>query len=918
MINAFTPKQIVNLPNKHKIDCILAYGDRLLLSLSNGDLQVYSITDPFSPNLSAQLLTTYSSFTKRPVEKLGVVKDAGSLIALADSIIHVFDLETFSLAEQLTKTKGANTFAIHDGVHNDSMVSRLIVACKRKLYCYTWRDSEFTSQTEAQLPDRVKTLTFLDHDLVLCGLGTGDYCLFDINSNSALRTITPGAPAPTSYASVGISYIGIGTRQVEPLSVRLFKDGTALLVKDTQSYLLKGPLLKHNEELDSDLRDVEVQPFKEDQEIAIDWPGIPEILGFSYPYLIAVIPSKGCIEVRNPKTMSLYQTLEIDQVKLINDGKLFYSTTNNQVYRLLSVDYEDQIQQLVNNSTHNNNSLREAISLLNQIEPVLLKDKHGLLRELQMMNAKQMFFKKQFQESLTLFSDISAPPQLVIELYPDDIDSILEKDEVIAELDEGDEQDDTEEYSNWSKQDWVEAIKALLPYLADTRRKIATLSVSHEKIKYRGYELSEKIYGEDLQKSATLVDTTLFQCYIKTRPSLVGPLVRVHNNCDPSVVEKMLSKLGKWKELVDFYFGKSLHAEALELLKKLADGDNQQLKGPEPTVRYLQRLNNDHIDLICEFATWPISINEEHGVELFLEDSSESQGLNRQKVLKFMQETLKKFNLTTKYLEYLINDMDESGSVFHESLAMEYIQHLKSTDDEPVWTRLIEFISNSTHYRPQYILRELPDDSKLLPVKAILLGKLNQHEKVLRLYTFDMENHTAAREYCWKLYERDLKAGQESLHLLLSLYLRPPYEGYSKPILDLLSSQGSRMSAVQVIQSLPSDTKVIDIDAFLQSQLRSLTSAVKEGQLATNLRKVNLIRTQEQLLELGNKHAVITNLRTCKECMKRLGHSVISMFPNGTVVHYGCAKQYKENLAKEAEKLKPVILEQRYHEIKKH
>lgn len=936
VLDAFVPKPLTNLASQHErgtIESILAYGDKLLLGLSTGALHVYTVGDPFGESPQATVNKVYKTFSTRPIEKLGLLKDAGCLVVLAEGIVSVFDLETYSLDEKLIKTKGATTFAITSGVRHigeDSisvMISRLLVACKTRLVCYEWRDSEFTEYKELHLPDRIKTISFINPDKAVCGLAS-DYCIVDVPTSNVSNIVLPGSHN-ASFTSLGMSYIGIGGRQPTPHSVMLPNE-TALLVKDISSQVIdaNGQLL---------------------DKPSIPWTVAPEALGCSYPYLICILPKH--IEIRNPDTFTLLQTLPIAGVRCVNDGKLAYVSTSTQVYRLLCTDFKHQINVLAEQESQ----LTEAISLLTLIDTAFIEHKESLLRELQIKKAIQMFKKKDYLRAMLLFSDISAPPKTVIDLYPAQIsgtaeDLIEATDRLPNEpsstvgtparrssissqsrtlgaipgspmkkqsLTEDASSDDTEildpsQPPVWTDKDLTLAIRSLLNFLADTRRKISSLSSSKEPILFQGFELSKDIYG-DLEEAATLVDTTLFKCYIIRSPALVGPLLRIHNHCESGIVKTVLSKAGKWRELIDFYFAKQLHKDALDLLHSLGTTEQPAalyLEGPEPTVRYLQRLDNNYIDLIFEFATWPISVKEEYGVELFLDDSTESESLDRGLVLKYLEATSS--SLTIQYLEHIIHEKKEESPQFHTSLAIAYIKFLSEPESdlhEDVFEKLSTLLkATPSFYRIERVLSSLPKKTSsnlLLEVKAILCGKRGQHKQALEIITFEIGDSTKARVYCSDLYEQDPVAGRSALHSLMALYLTPPEKHIQRRLdlaLELLSSQGSRMSVVEIINTLPNATSVQDLVVFLTSQIRTLEKSWNNSELDASLRKVHLVKTQETLLSQQQRSVTITNLKTCRVCFKRLGHSVISVFPNGTAIHYGCARAYQQMLDEEANK----------------
>lgn len=1122
--------------NNGRIESLYAYSDKILVGLNNGTLLVYTIDDPLSPTPGrATLWKTLKKFAPKAIEKIGVVKDAGSLIVLSDNIVHVYDLDSWTLDETLGKTKGATNFEITFGVKkgkdqetesesdeeantqkNDtgymSTVTRLVVASKRKLLCYEWQDSEFLECKEVLLPDKIRSLSFANVDKVVVGLSS-DYCIVDIPTSSISNVTLPGSHSHSSGLSSYIG-IGIGGKSPFPHSVAL-PDETTLLVKDTTSEFvnISGDLI-------------------------IDRPALPltaplDHLGYCYPYIITVNPKM--IEVRNPTTSSLLQSIDLHNIKSVHWGKVAYVATFNQVYLLQSTSLHAQVKTLAEHK-----HLSEAISILESIDPAHIPDKSNLLRDYKIKKAQRMITRnKEFEQALALFSEVSASPDLVVELFPlsisgtaedlisytdtvvptrrilqryassvpssgastprprpgkarksdinfptdSNVPSLLasnntegginkDSDNAAEGADKKTQKSDKKDGTgkDWTDKELATAIRFLLNYLADTRRKISLITShlvpSHnkdnakndgndsdsskeskksqssalsrsssfegffdgEQIISNGVVLTPDIFG-DLKQAAGLVDTTMFKCYIIQSPALIGPLLRIHNNCDPVIVKTVLAHAGRWSELIDFYFGKKLHREALELLKFLAVDNSvnspttnpntdvgdyntvnsksvpDYLRGPEPTVQYLQRLNNTYIDIIFEFAKYPIQLNEEFGVDIFLEDTTESESLDRAKVLVFLESMSR--SLSVKYLEHLIHRKNEANAYFHTALAIDYIKEMvehfrlarkghDSLDDsnanEPptsqllnqkygkfgqqtsadaaaaveqrnksleraqdIFARLVSFLQNNdSKYRLQKVLSSLPSRNlncspEELEVKAILYGRQGEIRSALLIYTFALKDDSKARAFCSKVYDEDVSLGKKALHTLMALYLTPPdyreldeeevkirkikkdrkeeetdsitsnnsntgsednknksgNSGENAPkhppqrldlALDLLATQGSRMSVVDIINTLPSTTKIQDIAVFLTSQIRTLRTSWNNSQLDTALRRVNLVKTQEILLKQQQRSVTISSHKTCKVCYKRLGHSVISVFPDNTAIHYGCAKTYQASL----------------------
>lgn len=202
----------------------------------------------------------------------------------------------------------------------------------------------------------------------------------------------------------GMNYIGMGGMIPKPLATRL-AEGQMLLAKDINTHFI----------------DTDGKPLGRRQ---IPWAAAPEAVGYSYPYLLALQEaSKGTLEVRNPETLALLQSISLPSanilhipqpnISLAHAGKGFLVASERAIWRMAALDYDSQIDALVLNG-----QLDEAISLLNMLEDALLTDKEGRLRETKMQKAQALFDMRKYRAALDLFTEVAAPPERVIKLYP--------------------------------------------------------------------------------------------------------------------------------------------------------------------------------------------------------------------------------------------------------------------------------------------------------------------------------------------------------------------------------------------------------------------------------------------------------------------------------------------------------------------
>lgn len=224
---------------------------------------------------------------------------------------------------------------------------------------------------------------------------------------------------------------------------------------------------------------------------------------------------------------------------------------------------------------------------------------------------------------------------------------------------------------------------------------------------------------EQLLHTAKLVDTTLFRAYMFVSPSFAGPLFRIDNFCDPDVVNEKLIEAGRYNDLVDFFNGKKMHKEALELLRRFGDiekskNEAPELAGPLRTVTYLQNLPPEKVDLITEFAEWPLRRDPDLGMEVFVAETENAETLPRNRILDFLEKI--DLNLAVKYLEHIIHEWNDTTPQFHQRLVEIYVQRLKSNsfandEERSDWTgKILEFLKTSRSYQAYKVLGQLDKD----------------------------------------------------------------------------------------------------------------------------------------------------------------------------------------------------------------
>lgn len=280
-------------------------------------------------------------------------------------------------------------------------------------------------------------------------------------------------------------------------------------------------------------------------------------MGYSYPYVVAILGK--AVEVRNIQTQALVQQIELPNAKILNQGKLLYIASGTQIWRLTPYSLAAQVDQLVEMG-----EFKEAVSLLDQIEPILLENKADKVKRIKMLYAHDMFNHGQYDQALTLYQELEADPDVVISLYPEEIageggrseksvdedkDDVELADETVPKMDNTapplisggggtasaaasikSSTEQTKQVVTLTDQHLTEAVSHLIRFLTDKRQKYS---------KALNKEQDEKT-RQQLLHLATQVDTALLKSYMMNNDALVGPLLRVQNHCKVEECEKIL------------------------------------------------------------------------------------------------------------------------------------------------------------------------------------------------------------------------------------------------------------------------------------------------------------------------------------------------------------------------------------------
>ncbi|CAD6999675.1 unnamed protein product [Ceratitis capitata] len=580
------------------------------------------------------------------------------------------------------------------------------------------------------------------------------------------------------------------------------------------------------------------------------------------PYVIGRVANGievRCIESSSINKDTLVQTIpELNKTKfLVRSGKgTIFAAAMSELWCIRMVDVPTQRKILLQQK-----KFQLAIGLTNiSEEPDDIKA--STIREIHMRYARELFANKQFSDSMKEFEKAVADPYDVIRLFPNLLqDQTNKPSEIVVPA---------PPTPQLEEKDMENALLALIEFLALARQK--------EVVKLRDTKSTSK-------SLLSIIDTTLLKCYLQTNDSLVAPLLRL-NQCHLEESEKTLKKHDKISELIILYQMNGKHKKSLELLKAQASVEGSSLFGYDRTIKYLQQLGSPQLSLIFEFCDWVLKEAPEEGLRIFTDNFIEVENLPRASVLDFLLSRHK--GLVIPYLEHVINVWKDNNTLLHNVLAKQYrekvhnlLEEIKREESEDKSNakenirkyreKLCDFLKNSQNYSPEVVLKDFPTN-ELLVERALILGRLKEHEKVLAIYVQVLGDVQKAAEYCEANYadDKDIFA---TLLKTLKPVREPPYENL-----------------------LPDDMPAQSIWKYLETALRVEIAEHHEKEMMIGLLKAEIQRVRRQIRAEESKYVVLTEFTVCPQCKKRFTNPpAFVRYPNGEVVHLSCHDKYAQS-----------------------
>ncbi|PAV71973.1 hypothetical protein WR25_16663 isoform B [Diploscapter pachys] len=859
----------------------------ILIGGKTGCLVVYTPSN--SNRMSFDFSGFSRGFERKAVTQMGVCEREELLLSLSDGQLSAHFLgEEYPVISVLHKIRSISNF-VHWNVKTTGDLY-ILVNSKKQFHLFKWSKKDFTDVqfiTKYVFNENVTNLRYYSGSVYFSTKAECVQMLLISDTSEAEKGVEKwlGDPVPLLAS--------------QPTDVQklVFLAGQKLIGvcvnKTLQFYGLNGKI-SHD-----------LTPIK--------FNDVPIDMISDYPYLLTLFP-KGRIEIRCVDPPLLVQNITISKAAFIQQGISGSIFAASQMDILLL----DSLKNLRKNVSYllNEKHFDLAIKLAETSNIFTEENKIEMKRQA----ALNLFNQKKFKESFDLYAEIKSDVIIVLQLFPEFLPEKLQRNTVASDMPANDKK---------------RALLALGDYLVQVRTDYACQLANYMKNKASG---SVQLTGEQLSQLHTtlqILDTTLLKCYLKTKPSLIDSLLRLKDNsCYFEDAESILKREGRFQSLYILYESRKKHEMALTLLHEqfLNPSAEPFFKDLDRTVDYLQTLGNTHLELIFKYAKWVLNKDAETGLLIFIDEESElARSLNREAVLEFLRKEC--VRAVIPYLEHLIYKWEEVRPIFHETLAEFYVTKVKTLykdyvhafpDDENI-TRageedgdlglyrrsLLKFLHFSLYYSPPTILLQLNSDG-FYEERALILGRLKQHEQALTIYTCLLRDIEAAERYCRLYFDREDETNSQ-VYLTLFRSLVTPSDPMIAGLTDrqlpipqpdvysaiqILTRHADRIDTVTALNLIPASTSLRTLSKALTAVLQTKLDQATAYTIRCALSECAFGRYKERLQKAEATKIVVTNSNECTICGKKIGNSAfVRHASDGSLAHLYCHSESQSHEA---------------------
>ncbi|KAA3457505.1 vam6/Vps39-like protein isoform X1 [Gossypium australe] len=827
---------INNFPTK--IDAVESYGSKLLVGCSDCSLRIYgpdsSIADqspPFDPLALREkpytLERTVAWFSKKALLSMKVLESKGLLLSLSESIAF-HRLPNFETIVVIAKAKGANVYSWDDR-------RGFLCFARQKRVCIFRHDGRgFLEVKEFGVPDTVKSISWSGENI--CVGVRKDYMILNATSGALSEVFSSGKIAPPLVVPLPSGELILGKENIGVLV-----DQNGKLVQAGRICWSEAPIAV-----------VIQKPYA----IALS-PRRVEIrfLRVPYPLIQTIVLHDACHLIKSNNAIVVASNNSV--------YGLFPVPLGAQIVQLAASGEFEEALALCKLLPPKDADLRAARERLIHTRYAHYLFGNGCYEE-----AMEHFLASQVDITyvLSLYPSIVLPktttipkPEKLMGLSPDDSSGL--SDDLETLLPQPSESDENAAFE--FKKTSHNTLMALIKYLQKKGYKIVekaaaegmeevVLDAIGDNFTSARSKKSNKRHGNvpinsAARDMAAILDTALFQALLLTgQPSAALELLNSLNYCDVKICEELLRNGNHYAALLELYKSNSMHRESLKLLHQLVEESKRNQSHaeefcPEAIIEYLKvsllvggifvalfALNVfvlwEHWDfwaihiplcgtdpmLVLEFSLFVLENCPTQTIELFLSGNIPAEMVNA-----YLKQHAP--NMQGRYLELMLamNENRISANLQNEmvqiflSEVLEWYSELSAQQmwDEkaysPTRKKLLSALESISGYNPEALLEHLPPDA-LFEERAILFGKMNQHELALSQYVHKLHVPELALAYCDRVYD---SVSSGNLYLtLLQIYLSPrkTTKYFENSIMNLVSSPNTSTQKVSSVASLKS------------------------------------------------------------------------------------------------------------------
>lgn len=741
-----------------------------------------------------------NAFSKRPMVAMEASGSRELLLSLSESIAfhRLPNLETIAV---ITKAKGANAYAWDDR-------RGFLCFARQKRICIFRHDGGrgFVEVKEFGVPDTVKSMAWCGENICL-GIKR-EYVILNL-TNGALSEVFPSG-------------------RIAPPLVVCLPSGELLLGKDNIGVFVdqNGKLL---------------------QEGRICWSEAPATVVIQKPYAVGLLPRH--VEIRSLRVpYPLIQTVVLRNVRhLMQTNYALIVALDNSVCGLFPIPLGAQIVQLTASG-----NFEEALALCRMLPLEDSSLRAAKEQSIHIRYAHYLFENGSYEEAMEHFLASQVEITHVLSFYPS---IALPKSILVPEAEKfmdisGDSPylsrgssglSDDMEYSPppqlleteegaalESKKMSHNTLMALIKFLqkkrygiiekatAEGTEEVVSDAVGDTFISYDSNRSKKSAKGRlnmaissGAREIAAVLDTALLQALVLTgQSSAAVELLKTVNYCEVKICEEFLQKRNHYDALLELYKCNAMHHEALKLLHQLieesksdqAQAELRQKFKPEMIIDYLKPLCGTDTMLVLEYAMLVLESCPTQTIDLFLSGNVPADLVN-----VYLKQHAPSMQATYLELMLAMNENGISGNLQNEmvqiylSEVLDWYTDLSAQQawDEkaysPTRKKLLSALESISGYNPEALLKRLPADA-LYEERAILLGKMNQHELALSIYVHKLHLPELALSYCDRVYESASAKSYSTIYLtLLQIYLNPrrTTKNFEKRIINVVSTPNS-------------------------------------------------------------------------------------------------------------------------------